>query len=129
MEQIPTEVMEKIENYINENIGIVFSDCDQDIKDANKIARSETKEAIEYGYRLLCEGKEKEIAELKDEVEWLTRKKQTIFELGMSWRKWAKEKLESQSQRISELERQNERLRELGMLLSNWPEYKTMHNL
>jgi hypothetical protein len=63
MEQIPTEVTEKIK--LRFPVELAWN-----VMDTSSIQRK----AAEYGYRLaspcaLCEGKEKEIAELKKEVD------------------------------------------------------------
>jgi len=61
MEQIPTEVMEKIEEILNKKPDYYFS-----------VGRCFTKEraieAMKESYQLGCEGKEKEIAELKQGI-------------------------------------------------------------
>lgn len=53
-EKIPTEVMEKIREKYPRN-------TDWNVIDTSNIQRN----AAEFGYRLLCEGKDKEITELK----------------------------------------------------------------
>ncbi len=90
MEQIPTEVMEKIQErtiqYANES-GYI-----------KQIAIPAYNDGAYFGYRLLCEGKEKEIAELKG-----------LAAINDGFTKL----IESQSQRISELEAEKERLKGL----------------
>ncbi len=56
MKQIPTEVMEKIETYIQDQKHLVSSEGLENIRTD-----------ILFGYHLLFEGKEKEIAELQQE--------------------------------------------------------------
>ena len=81
MEQIPTEVMEKIEAYIQEQKHLVSSEGLENIRTD-----------ILFGYHLLCEGKEKEIAAFSKVV---NDQQIRIMELV---------------KRISELEAENEKL-------------------
>ena len=61
MEQIPKEVMEKIEAECEQVFNEFYGTIDEQL----------FRRGAEFGYRLLCEGKEKEIAELKAENERL----------------------------------------------------------
>jgi len=60
MEQIPTEVMEKVEE-----AGMKMFPSWANAQSGHSDLYERFIQAAEFGYRLLCEGKEKEIAELK----------------------------------------------------------------
>ena len=85
MEQIPTEVMEKIEAECEQVFNEFYGTIDEQL----------FRRGAEFGYRLLCEGKEKEIAELQQEF------KANYF------------LTESLYKEISELEAEKERLKEV----------------
>ena len=80
MEQIPTEVMEKIEK----EFPILESASNADKDYMAVMSPNDTnwnrREGAEFGYRLLCEGKEKEIAELKDGLEEMKSKINDIID-------------------------------------------------
>ncbi len=98
MEQIPTEVMEKI-NRAKQNKA---ANCDPRV---SQLIRDTFESGAEFGYRLLCEGKEKEIAELK---EGANKDSDSLAAIAIEYNKRLSE--------IASLEAENERLEEIIQL-------------
>ncbi len=120
MEQIPTEVMEKIEE-----LYIPVKSSDYKTVEDYEIAcsaRQELRFAAQYGYRLaspcaLCEGKEKEIAELKGKINELTMDNMTHEYNKAEAEKYAPEYKrqieEPLLEKLEELKAENKRLKGL----------------
>jgi len=127
MEQIPTEILETFPKKIylqttDEDECDPFVDNHEATWCTDRMHTSD----VEYTRSDLCEGKEKEIAELKNN---LINYRETVFN------EWTEQ--ETLKQRISELEAEKERIiallerqvRQIGSSESIWPQFKTENNL